>query len=190
MEQVKKRIFYIFLLVQAFLWVLVSSTRQIASVDAMEAVAWGDLISLGTNKHPPLSGWLMGIFYNLFGQNDIAIYILGEVCIVIGLIFVYKLAKFFLSDEKAMCSAMIVSVCFYYTYHTYINNYNCNIICMGLWPIITYYFYKSVKENKIKDWVIFGITAGLGILAKYQVVLLFSICIGIVNNTSSYNLAI
>ena len=173
MEQVKKRLFYIFLLVQAFLWVLISLTRQIASVDAMEAVAWGDLVSLGTNKHPPLSGWLMGIFYNLFGQHDIAIYLLGEVCIVVGLIFVYKLAKFFLSEEKAMCSAMIMSICFYYTYHTYINNYNCNIISMGLWPVIAYYFYKSVKENKIKDWVIFGITAGLGVLAKYQVVLLF-----------------
>lgn len=173
MEQVKKRLFYVFLLVQAFLWVLISLTRQIASVDAMEAVAWGDLISLGTNKHPPLSGWLMGIFYNLFGQHDIAIYVLGEVCIVVGLIFVYKLAKYFLSEEKAMCSAMIMSICFYYTYHTYINNYNCNIISMGLWPVIAYYFYKSVKENKIKDWVIFGITAGLGVLAKYQVVLLF-----------------
>ena len=173
MKQIRKRIFYTFLLIQAFLWVLISATRSIPSVDAMEAIAWSDLISLGTNKHPPLSGWLAGIFYNLFGQNDIAIYILGEACIIVGLIFVYKLAKYFLSEEKAMCSAMIVSICFYYTYHTYINNFNCNIISMCLWPVIAYYFYKSIRENRIKDWTIFGITAGLGVLAKYQVALLF-----------------
>ena len=110
MEQIKKRMFYVFLFVQAILWVLISLTSQIASVDSMEAVAWGDLISFGTNKHPPFSGWLMGVFYNIFGQHDIAIYVLGEFCIVAGLIFVYKLAKYFMSEEKALCSAMIMSV--------------------------------------------------------------------------------
>jgi len=39
--------------------------------------------------------------------------------------------------------------------------------------MIGYYFYKSVKENKVCDWILFGIVSGLGVLAKYQVIFLF-----------------
>jgi 4-amino-4-deoxy-L-arabinose transferase-like glycosyltransferase len=44
---------------------------------------------------------------------------------------------------------------------------------MALWPMITYYFYKSVKENEVKDWIFFGILSALGALCKYQIIFLF-----------------
>lgn len=172
MNDIKKKVFYIFLIIQGLLWTIISMTKNIASQDAMEAVVWGDLLSFGTNKHPPLSGWLVGAFHHMLGQNDFAIYLLGEICIIIGLVYVYKLAKNFLSEDKALCSAMILSISFYYTFHTYLNNYNCNIISMALWPIVTYYFYEAIKKNKLKDWVFFGIFTGLSFLAKYQISLL------------------
>lgn len=168
-----KKKFNLFLIINAILWILVDSLRNIISRDSMEAIAWGDLISLGTNKHPPLSGWLASGFYNLFFEHNIGIYILGSICIVIGLIFTYKLAKFFLTKEKAICSSLILTTCFYYSYQVFYDNFNCNIISMALWPMLSYYFYKSLKFNKIKHWILFGLIAGLSFLAKYQVAFLF-----------------
>ena len=66
--EIKKKIFYIFLVLHAVCWSLLQLMRNIISLDAMEAISWGELISFGTNKHPPLSGWLMAGFYNLFGK--------------------------------------------------------------------------------------------------------------------------
>lgn len=172
--EIKKKIFYIFLVLHAVCWSLLQLMRNIISLDAMEAISWGELISFGTNKHPPLSGWLMAGFYNLFGKFDILAYILGQMCIVVGFIFVYKLAKFFMSEEKAFCSSMILEFCFYYTYYIYVDNYNCNVLLLGLWPMVAYYFYKSVREDKIRDWVLFGISSGLAFLGKYQIVFLFA----------------
>lgn len=173
MDVLKRRVFYIFLIVHAFLWTLVSLIRDVMSIDSMEAVTWGQLLSFGTNKHPPLSGWLMGGFYNLLGQHDIAAYILGQLCIVTGFIFIYKFAKSFISEEKAFCSVMILEACLYYTFDVFIDNFNCNILFMALWPMVIYYFYKSVSENKIINWILFGVTSGFAFLGKYQIVFLF-----------------
>ena len=169
-----KHLFYIFLFINAILWTLIQCLRTVISIDSMEAISWGELISFGTNKHPPLSGWLMAGAYNLLGEHNIAAYILGQVCIVIGLIFVYKLARRFMDENKAMCSSMVITACYYYTYIVLIDNFNCNFLSMCLWPMIVYYFHKSVKENRIKDWMLFGVLSGLGFLAKYQVVFLFA----------------
>ena len=173
MTWTKKKIFYLFLLINALLWSFVQMLRNVISIDAMEAISWGEMVDFGTNKHPPFSGWLIGGAYNLFGHHDIVAYFLGQICLLIGFIFIYKLAKFFMDDEKAMCASMILSSCYYYTYIIFIDNFNCNFVSMGLWPIITYYFYKSVKESKLLDWTIFGLVSALGVLTKYQVIFLF-----------------
>ena len=170
---IKKKLFYIFLIIQACLWAVLQLTRNIISLDSMEAITWGELLSFGTNKHPPLSGWLMGGIYNAFGQFDILVYALGQICLFVGFIYVYKLAKEFMSEEKAFCASMILEFCFYYSYYIYVNSYNCNVVMMGLWPIVAYYFYKSVKYDRIKDWILFGLTSGLAFLDKYQIVFLF-----------------
>ena len=147
--------------------------RLVTSADSMEAAVWGDLLSFGTHKHPPLSGWLAGSFYHLFGDTNLGIYVLGNLCVVMGLIYVYKLAKFFLSEKEALCSSLILTPCFYYTFQIFYDNFNCNILLMALWPMLIYYFYKSIKYNKIKDWILLGILAGLSFMAKYQVAILF-----------------
>lgn len=166
------RAFYIFLIIYFLCWSFCQFLRHQIGIDAMEAICWGELLDFGTNKHPPLSGWIIASVFNIFGQNDHAIYFLGSACITIGLFFIYKLAKFFLSAPKAVCASIIMTACFYYTFTLFDDNFNCNTLSIALWPMIAYFYYKSVRQNKIKDWIIFGASVGLGTLAKYQVVFL------------------
>ncbi|MCR4881861.1 MAG: glycosyltransferase family 39 protein [bacterium] len=174
MKLSKNKLFYIFLAIYVLLFALVQFLRNQPGIDSMEAIMWGEIVEFGTNKHPPLSGWIMGGFFNLFGQNDHTAYFLGTISLAIGLFFVYKLAKFFMSEEKAACAAMIMPACFYYTYTAFIDNFNCNFVCIAIIPIIAYFYYKAIKENKIIDWVLLGITSGLGFLNKYQIIVLFA----------------
>ena len=44
---------------------------------------------------------------------------------------------------------------------------------MGLVPVVTYYFYKSIRDEKTEDWIIFGTVSALAFLGKYQIVFLF-----------------
>ena len=164
--------FYVILVINALLWTFVESLRTVISRDSMEAIIWGGLFSFGTNKHTSLSRWLAGGFYSLFQEHNFAIYLLGVICLVVGLIYIYKLARFFLDEKKAICSTLIITTCFYYTFQIFYDNFNCNIISMALWPVMIYYFYKSLKFNKLKDWILFGIAFGLSFMAKYQVIFL------------------
>ena len=101
-----------------------------------------------------------------------SIYFLGASCVAVGMLFVYKLAKQFLTKEKAAAAAMILSASFYYTFMLFDDDFNCNTLSIALWPMIVYFYYKSVKYNKLKDWFLFGLTTGLGALTKYQIIFL------------------
>ena len=173
MKLSKSKIFYIFLTVYFLMFSLLQFLRHVPGVDAMEAILWGELLDFGTNKHPPLSGYIMSGFYHLFGQNINITYFLSTACIVTGLIFVYKLAKFFLSKEKAICASIIMTACFYYTNTLFVETFNCNFVAIAIFPMIAYFYYKSVRKNNIMDWILFGTTSALGILNKYQAIFIF-----------------
>ena len=172
-ELLKKKFFYYFLAINGLLWSVICLFRNIMGDDALEAISWGELADFGTNKHPPLSGWIMSAVYHLFGEHDYSAYFLGALCVTVGFIFIYKLAKLLMDEEKAICASLIMAPCYYYTYILFYENYNCNILSMAFWPMIAYYFYKSIKEDRIVDWIFFGVTSALAALTKYQVIFLF-----------------
>jgi len=168
-----KKIFIIFLILHVIVWSLLPLIRQILPIDAMECVYWGGLIDLGTNKHPPLAGWIAYIVYNLLGKSDFLIYLLGQVSIIVGFIYLYRLGKLFLTEIKALLSVMVMEACFVYTYMGIYDGFNPNFLLLAFLPMITFYFYKSIHYGKVWDWIKLGIFVGLSFLAKYQTLMLF-----------------
>ncbi len=164
--------FGLFLGVHAFVWTLLPYLcRRTLPMDSMEAIVWGGFWEFGTNKHPPLSGFLIYPFYNLLAESSFSVYLLSQLCIVIGLIYIYKLASCFMSQQKAMLAAMMMEGVVYYTVTS--AEYNVNIVSLALWPMNVYYFYQGLKYNKLKDWSLFGVLSALNILNKYVSGILF-----------------
>ena len=123
-----KRIFYIFLFLHVLLWSLIPLLREILPIDAMECIFWGGLSDFGTNKHPPLAGWLAASVYNLCGKSDYSIYLLGQSFILMGFIYIYKLGKIFFDETKAILAVMIMEACFVYTYMGIYDGFNPNFL--------------------------------------------------------------
>ncbi len=162
----------LFLILHFVLFSLAPSLRNSLPMDSIEAIVWGQDLSWLTNKHPPLSGFLAIIFYKLFFANDISIYILSQACVVIGFIYIYKIAKLFFDEKKALISTMLLQGVIYYNFTSI--EYNVNVVSLALWPITAYYFYKSINENKLHQWIILGISVGINVLNKYSAIYLFS----------------
>lgn len=167
------RIFHIFLILHLIVWSVLSLVRQILPIDALECVYWGGLFDFGTNKHPPLAGWISYFIYSMFGKNDLSIYLLGQVSIIIGFIYLYKLGKLFLSKMASLLAVMIMEACFVYTYMGIYDGFNPNFLLLTFFPMITYYFYKSVYKESLWNWIKLGVLVGLSFLAKYQTLMLF-----------------
>lgn len=167
------RIFKIFLILHLVVWSVLPLVRQILPIDALECIYWGGLADFGTNKHPPLAGWIAYLVYNIFGKSDYSIYLLGQISIITGFIYLYKLGNLFLDKTASLLSVMIMEACFVYTYMGIYDGFNPNFLLLTFLPVITYYFYKSVYDESTWNWVKLGIFTGLSFLAKYQTIMLF-----------------
>ena len=63
--------FYFFLTIHLIIWTLIPTlTNNNLPLDTIEALAWGSNLDWGLNKHPPMSAFLVEIFYQIFGKND------------------------------------------------------------------------------------------------------------------------
>jgi len=77
-----------FAAVHAVLWTLILvnlKTGQDVHMDVAEAYAWGQKFLLGYGKHPPLSGWVAGVWFMLFPVTDWASYALAMATLACGL---------------------------------------------------------------------------------------------------------
>ena len=95
-----KNLFYIFLAIHLILWTLIPSlTNNNLPLDTIEALAWGSNLDWGFNKHPPMSAFIVEIFYNIFGSNDWAYYLLSQIFVIFSFFVVFQFSKEVLNNE-------------------------------------------------------------------------------------------
>ena len=163
----EKKIFYLLCLYHLIIWTAVPYfSNKNLPLDVIEALAWGQDFNLGYNKHPPLSAWIAGFFFKIFGNKDWIYYLLSQVFIVISFIFLWKLSSFFFKKKsQILLSILSIEGIAFYTFET--PQFNVNICQIPLWIGTIYFFLKSIKENKISDWIFLGAFSALGFLTKY-----------------------
>ena len=160
-------LFYIFLTVHVILWTAVASlTNNNLPLDTIEALAWGSNLDWGFNKHPPMSAFLVEIFYQIFGAQDWSYYLLSQICVIISFIVVFKFAEDFF-ENKVFCllSVLLLEGIYFYNFTT--PEFNVNVCLMPFWALTVLYLWKGFKDNKIIDWLLVGLFAGFGFLSKY-----------------------
>ena len=165
-------IFNLFLLTHLVVWTLVPFiSNKNLPLDVIEALAWGSNLDWGFQKHPPLSAFFSEIFYQIFGRQDWAYYMLSQLFVILSFIFTFKLAKVFLKNElHALISVFLLQGIFFYNFVT--PEFNVNISQIPFWALTVYYFWQSFKSDKVTNWILFGFFAALGVLSKYLFVYL------------------
>lgn len=163
----EKKIFYLLCLYHLIIWTIVPYySNKNLPLDVIEALAWGQDFDLGYNKHPPLSAWIPGLLFKIFGNKDWIYYLLSQVFIVISFIFLWKLSSFFLKKNyQILLSVLTIEGIAFFTFET--PQFNVNICQIPLWIGTVYFFFKSIKKNKITDWIFLGVFSALGFLTKY-----------------------
>ena len=161
------RLFYYFLLTHLVIWTLIPTlTNYNLPLDTIEALAWGSNLDWGFNKHPPLSAFIVEVFYQLFGPQDWAYYFLSQLFVITAFYYVFKLSKEILNTEKhALLSVLILEGIFFYNFTT--PEFNVNVCELPFWAMAGYYGYKCLKDNLTKDYFFLGFVAALGFLSKY-----------------------
>ena len=166
-EKNLKSFFYTFITIHLIVWTLIPTlTNNNLPLDTIEALAWGSNLDWGFNKHPPMSAFLVEIFYKIFGAQDWAYYLLSQICVVISFIVVFKFAENFF-ENKIFCllSVLLLEGIYFYNFTT--PEFNVNVCLIPFWALTVLYLWKGFKDNKISDWFMVGLFSGLGFLSKY-----------------------
>ncbi len=159
--------FVIFLFLHLVIWTLVPALSNVnLPLDTIEALAWGSNLDWGFNKHPPLSAFMVEIFYQIFGNQDWAYYFLSQIFVIIAFIVVYKFSEEIFNNKKlALLSVLLLEGIYFYNFTT--PEFNVNVVQLPFWALTVYYTWRCVKYDKATDYVFLGLFAGLGILSKY-----------------------
>ena len=172
MAQNKKNIlnlFYIFITIHLLIWTIVPTmVNQNLPLDTIEALAWGSNLDWGFNKHPPLSAFFTEVFFNLFGPQDWAYYLLSQIFVIISFYFVFKLSNELLNNIKlSFISVLLLEGIYFYNFTT--PEFNVNVSQLPFWSLTVYFTWKifNKKEPNVLDLILFGIVAAAGFLSKY-----------------------
>ncbi|MBQ7695381.1 MAG: glycosyltransferase family 39 protein [Lentisphaeria bacterium] len=159
----------VFTLVSSFLWVVQTSLCQrILPRDVIEAIVWGEEMQWGQMKSPPLSGWLAAFFSYLTGHADWGLYLLDQLTIICAVFFVYKLAREFFDEYGAAVSAMLLFFLFYYMPPSM--KFCSHATQVALLPAIGWFFWRGIRDNRLRDWCLLALFAALATLGKYSAI--------------------
>ena len=151
------------------IWTLIPSlTNHNLPLDTIEALAWGSNLDWGFDKHPPMSAFIIEIFYNIFGSNDWAYYLLSQIFIIFSFFIIFQLSKEILKNETlALLSVLLLEGIYFYNFTT--PEFNVNVCQIPFWALTVYFSWKVFNQKipSVKDCVLVGLFAAGGFLSKY-----------------------
>lgn len=157
---------YIFICFHLFCWTLVPAiVRYNLPLDAIEGTIWGHQLEWGYDKNPFMNGWLTALATYLDGQSGWMVYLFSQLSVVACFWAVWQIAKKMLPPVYALISVLLLEVIQYYNFHSI--DFNDNTLELGLWGLTIYFFYNALRSPGKWPWIMTGVFAALGMMAKY-----------------------
>ena len=168
-KKIIQNLFYIFIIIHLILWTLIPSiTNNNLPLDTIEHLAWGSNLDWGFSKHPPVVAFFLEFFYQIFGPQDWAYYLLSQIFVVIAFIVVFQFAEELLKDKAlSLISILLLEGIYFYNFTT--PEFNVNVCQLPFWALCVYYSWKLFDKQTVtfKDCFWMGVFAAIGFLSKY-----------------------
>src|SRR6266478_2504235 len=132
-----------FAVVHAVLWTFILINLKAAQdvhMDVAEAFAWGQKFQLGYGKHPPLTGWVAGLWFWIFPVVNWSTYALAMVMLGLYPIFNFKGFK-----------------------------YNPDLLQLVTLPLAVLAYLNAFEKRSVRAGLWLGLAGALALMTKYWV---------------------
>ena len=143
--------------------------------DMAEAYVWGSHFEWGYYKHPPLWAWIAGGWFQAMPRTALSFALLCAVNVAIGLWGAWMLIGRFAEGWTRLAAFLLLLLTPFYALNAFV--FNANSIFISLWPWTAWAFVRAMDERGLKTAVLFGLFAGLDMMAKYYAVVLLGACV-------------
>lgn len=133
--------------------------------------AWSVYPDFSYVDHPPMVAWMIWLVDKLVGINDVTLRLPAFFAWLVATILVYKISTKHYGDKiYGWLAAAIFSILPVSQAASQIVTPDSPLL---LFVVLTYYFlFDAVTENSSRSWLITGAMTGMGLLSKYNAVLL------------------
>jgi len=135
-------------------------------IDAAEAYAWGQSFLGGYGRHPPMTGWIAGVWYSVFPAADWASYALSRVMTFVTLAALYFIARRVVGPRGALLLLLLMLL--YPLFHTKGERFNNYQVLLALLPVLVLVFLNAYEKRNVLWGVLLGLTAAACTLTIYS----------------------
>src|SRR3954462_13672642 len=154
----------------AVLWTLILVNLKAAQdvhMDVAEAFAWGQKVQLGYGKHPPLAGWVAGLWFSVFPAADWATYALAMTTLGCGLVIAWLIALRVVDRRRAFF--VVVMLALYPIFNFKGFKYNPDLLQLVTLPLVVLAYLNAFEKRSIRSGLWLGLAGALALMTKYWV---------------------
>jgi len=159
-----------FALLHAVLWTFILINLKAAQdvhMDVAEAFAWGQKFQLGYGKHPPLAGWIAGLWFKLFPVTDWATYALAMATLGCGLVISWLIALRVVDRRRAFF--VVVMLALYPIFNFKGFKYNPDLLQLVTLPLVVLAYLNAFEKRSVRSGLWLGLAGALALMTKYWV---------------------
>jgi 4-amino-4-deoxy-L-arabinose transferase-like glycosyltransferase len=159
-----------FAVAHAVLWtaILVNlKAAQDVHMDVAEAFAWGQKFQFGYGKHPPLSGWVAGLWFSIFPVADWATYALAMATLGCGLVICWLIALRVVDRRRAFF--VVVMLALYPIFNFKGFKYNPDLLQLVTLPLLVLAYLDAFEKRSVRSGLWLGLAGALALMTKYWV---------------------
>jgi 4-amino-4-deoxy-L-arabinose transferase-like glycosyltransferase len=157
-----------FALVHALLWTVILTALKGAQdihMDVAEAYAWGQKFLLGYGKHPPLSGWIAGLWFRVFPVTDWATYALAMATLGCGLVLCWLIAIRVVDHRRAMFTVAMLALYPIFNFKGF--KYNPDLLQLVTLPLLVLAYLEAFRRPTWRAGLWLGLAAAAALMTKY-----------------------
>jgi 4-amino-4-deoxy-L-arabinose transferase-like glycosyltransferase len=154
----------------AVLWTLILINLKAAQdvhMDVAEAFAWGQKFQFGYGKHPPLAGWVAGLWFKVFPVADWATYALAMATLGCGLVICWLIGLRVVDRRRAFF--VVVMLALYPIFNFKGFKYNPDLLQLVTLPLLVLAYLNAFEKRSVRAGLWLGLAGALALMTKYWV---------------------
>lgn len=157
-------------ILHAVLWTFILINLKAAQdvhMDVAEAYGWGQKFLWGYGKHPPLSGWVAGLWFMAFPATDWATYALAMATVSVGMVICWLVAMRVVDARRAFL--VVVMVALYPIFNFKGFKYNPDLLQLVTLPLLVLAYLDAFAKRSWRSGIWLGLAGALALMTKYWV---------------------
>src|SRR5882672_10511011 len=159
-----------FAVAHAVLWTFILinlKTAQDVHMDVAEAFAWGQKFQFGYGKHPPLSGWVAGVWFRIFPVANWATYALAMATLGCGLVICWLISLRVVDRRRAFFGVVMLALYPIFNFKGF--KYNPDLLQLVTLPLLVLAYLHAFEKRDARSGLWLGLAGALALMTKYWV---------------------